>query len=105
MRETHREEHYKGYRFRTGDYTWGRNQSMFENEEHFNPRQKIRGGGSQDHKEKRFGRLVVIECLARNRRAGSYWWGCECDCGTRVAVLSRNLIRGATKSCGCLRGT
>lgn len=103
MRETHREEYYKGYRFRTGDWTW--NKSMFGNTHHFDPNQKMRGGGKGDHKGKRFGKLVVIECLARNRSAGSYWWGCECDCGTRFAALSRNLIRGATKSCGCLRGT
>lgn len=26
---------------------------------------------------------------------------CKCDCGNEVKVISRNLITGNTKSCGC----
>lgn len=28
-------------------------------------------------------------------------WVCKCDCGNLIAVISTNLISGATKSCGC----
>jgi ABC-type molybdenum transport system ATPase subunit/photorepair protein PhrA len=28
---------------------------------------------------------------------------CECDCGTKKVVHIRNLLSGASKSCGCLR--
>jgi hypothetical protein len=54
----------------------------------------------------RFGRLTVIE------RAGSYKapngntepiWRCKCDCGEVVDILKGNLLRGHTRSCGCLR--
>lgn len=29
-------------------------------------------------------------------------WMCKCECGNEVVVLSRSLISGHTKSCGCL---
>lgn len=49
----------------------------------------------------RFGRLVVI------RREGSTpqrlaTWRCLCDCGSECVVSRTCLIRGNTKSCGCL---
>jgi hypothetical protein len=55
----------------------------------------------------RFGRLVVIG------DAGSRMCGrgkrrfvlCQCDCGKMHEVLPLELVRGATKSCGCLRRT
>lgn len=46
----------------------------------------------------RFGRLVVLE---RNYRSG---WICKCDCGNlKAPVASQSLMRGDTKSCGCLK--
>jgi hypothetical protein len=47
-------------------------------------------------KGERFGSWTVIEydedyCL------------CRCDCGVRKFVLTNNLIRGLSRSCGCLR--
>lgn len=55
----------------------------------------------------RFGRLTVVE------RDGTYVspdgltttpkWLCVCDCGNTSTVIGRNLITGATRSCGCLR--
>lgn len=46
---------------------------------------------------RRFGRLVVM-C----RVHGTKKWECQCDCGIRSNVLRDSLVRGATKSCGCL---
>jgi hypothetical protein len=50
----------------------------------------------------RYGRLTVI------RRDGfsNAWhtmWLCECDCGNTVRVERGNLVRGRTRSCGCLK--
>ena len=50
---------------------------------------------------KRFARLVVVERV-ENDHAGNSTWRCICDCGTERRVLSGNLKRGSTRSCGCL---
>lgn len=50
----------------------------------------------------RFGGLLAIE--PTNKRSGSsIMWKCLCDCGKTTCVAGRNLIRGSTRSCGCLR--
>ena len=49
----------------------------------------------------RFGRLVVIE-RSTNSKSGKARWRCECDCGNDIVILSTNLVRGLTHSCGCL---
>lgn len=54
---------------------------------------------------KKFGRLSVIERIddyvaSSGRRYVR--WLCKCDCGKIVHVNSDPLIRGKTKSCGCL---
>ena len=49
----------------------------------------------------RFGRLVVIK-RATNSKSGKARWVCECDCGNDIVILSTNLVRGLTHSCGCL---
>lgn len=56
---------------------------------------------------RRFGRLFVLE------RAGTYvadggfhksaTWRCRCDCGRETVVMSQDLRRGTTRSCGCLQ--
>ncbi|MBQ0014768.1 MAG: hypothetical protein KBS82_05550 [Oscillospiraceae bacterium] len=59
----------------------------------------------KDHTGERFGRLTVVS------RAEDYIapsgkhhvrWLCECDCGNSVIVDVSSLVRGHTKSCGCL---
>jgi hypothetical protein len=52
--------------------------------------------------EMKFGRLTVIRRVAndKNRKAV---FECECECGERVNVLSKNLKNGHSKSCGCLQ--
>lgn len=49
----------------------------------------------------RFGRLVVIE-RAENSKNGHIRWKCLCDCGKEKIIYSTSLVRGATRSCGCL---
>ena len=60
---------------------------------------------SKDYTGRRFGRLTVI-CQAEKPddcKTNSDYWLCRCDCGQEVVVLGSNIIRGHTKSCGCLR--
>lgn len=48
-----------------------------------------------------FGRLTAVESLGVAAR-GNRWWGCECSCGEKVVVNSRDLRREHASSCGCL---
>lgn len=45
----------------------------------------------------RFGRLVVEEIIKK----GAYWL-CKCDCGNTKIAKCSSLLKGKTKSCGCL---
>ena len=50
----------------------------------------------------RYGRLTV-SYPTRNRNAfGDSYTVCKCDCGNVITVLSGNLKKGHTRSCGCL---
>ena len=49
-----------------------------------------------------FGRLRVIS-PTKERVNGHIVWECECSCGEKKKVTSRNLLNSATRSCGCLR--
>lgn len=60
-----------------------------------------------DHVGRRFGRLVALRICGRmiDRKrptCGQAVWRCQCDCGKVSEVISRSLIDGSTKSCGCL---
>lgn len=44
-----------------------------------------------------FGRLTAIEYVGERR------WRCKCDCGGETLAVSRNLLNGNTKSCGCIQ--
>ena len=48
---------------------------------------------------KRFGRLVPPEIVQAGHNSK---WLCKCDCGKQKIVFTNNLIRGVSKSCGCL---
>jgi len=52
----------------------------------------------------RFGRLVVCrrDMIRIGDTHGAYWI-CKCDCGVGCIVNSGSLVRGSTKSCGCIR--
>lgn len=51
---------------------------------------------------KRFGRLIVISFAGLTKRQASTW-KCQCDCGEITICTGQHLVRGGTKSCGCLR--
>lgn len=51
------------------------------------------------HAGDRFGRLTAIE----DRAPGAARVRCRCECGTEVTPLVKNMARGRTQSCGCLR--
>lgn len=57
-------------------------------------------GRLRDLTGKRFGRLLVLHEDGRDRWRGVHW-RCICDCGSETRVRSGNLVRGATRSCGC----
>ena len=49
----------------------------------------------------RFGRLLVI---GKTRSKGCrVAWVCKCDCGNETAPITTELLKGRTRSCGCLR--
>jgi hypothetical protein len=61
-------------------------------------------GNIKDMRDKRFGRLIVLEYAGlhgkgKRQRA---CWRCVCDCGKKTTVIGHSLRSGHTKSCGCL---
>ena len=55
----------------------------------------------RDHTNRRFGRLVGIKKVGRDKWNHALW-ECLCDCGVVKIVSSTSLIEGTTRSCGCL---
>lgn len=55
----------------------------------------------KDISNQRFGRLVAIR--PNGKQGSGYKWLCKCDCGNEITTKSSSLLRGLTKSCGCLR--
>jgi len=49
-----------------------------------------------------FGRLTVVEHGGYEIN-GMPLWVCRCTCGDTVRTRGQNLVRGVTRSCGCLR--
>lgn len=49
----------------------------------------------------KYGKLTPLEIVGTKR--GSLLYRCKCDCGNTIDVVSRCLINGNTRSCGCLR--
>lgn len=50
----------------------------------------------------RFGRLVVLKEVERNK-FGHIQWLCQCDCGNTVISSTSVLRAGKRKSCGCIQ--
>jgi len=53
---------------------------------------------------KTFNKLTVLERV-ENDKHGKTRWLCRCDCGNKSTVGSRELIKGSTTSCGCVRSS
>lgn len=49
----------------------------------------------------RFDRWTVLDFSHRNKR-GSAFWLCRCECGKEKRIYGSELVRGKTRSCGCL---
>ena len=47
----------------------------------------------------RFGQLVAVRTTGKSS-SGQVLWLCKCDCGTEKEVITQNLRKGRTKSCG-----
>jgi hypothetical protein len=52
---------------------------------------------------RRFSHLVAVKRDPVNTMHGRARWFCECDCGGSITVSSNCLLKGHTKSCGCLQ--
>lgn len=50
----------------------------------------------------RYGRLTVLE-YAGQGQGWKHLYLCQCDCGNTKIIQRSNLIRGLSKSCGCLQ--
>lgn len=55
-----------------------------------------------DLTNKKFGRLLVIRSVGKNKD-GMYVWECKCECGNTKIATTSNLNSGSTSSCGCYR--
>lgn len=50
-----------------------------------------------------FGRLTTIEPAEDKGDKYEHLWLCQCECGNLVYARAQEMLRGAKKSCGCLR--
>lgn len=59
-------------------------------------------GAAKDITGQRFGRLVAIQRVGSNKQ-GLAVWQFQCDCGKVIEKVGREVWRGNTSSCGCLK--
>lgn len=54
-----------------------------------------------DLTNQKFGKLT---CIERSHKVGKHFtWKCECECGNICYPYQTHILRGNTKSCGCLQ--
>ena len=51
---------------------------------------------------KKFNRLLILD-KSKERRKGLTKYLCQCDCGNTKLIVKSSIVKGLTKSCGCLR--
>ena len=56
-----------------------------------------------DIKNKKFGKLLVLEKTDSRNSGGCVKWKCKCDCGKISYHAGTHLFNGYTTSCGCNR--
>ena len=49
----------------------------------------------------KFGKLTAIKYMGESQ-GSRRWWLCKCDCGNEKTIREDHLIKGESKSCGCL---
>jgi len=49
----------------------------------------------------KFGRLLVIKFIGKNKNNRNFYWLCLCSCGEKTHVHTSDLMLRKTKSCGC----
>lgn len=49
----------------------------------------------------KFGKLLVVRRSEKRTKAMKAMFDCVCDCGNQKTVTGRNLVSGASQSCGC----
>lgn len=59
-------------------------------------------GSFKDLTGQTFNRLTALYPL-KERKNGSVVWHCKCECGNECDVVQPSLVKGRTKSCGCLK--
>lgn len=57
---------------------------------------------TKDLTGQKFGKLTVLERAGSNKHKTALWL-CECICGTKKIIPSSALIKGESKSCGCIK--
>lgn len=53
---------------------------------------------------KKYSRLTVLQAIKKEDSFGRNvpYFICLCDCGTTKTIMAQNIVKGRTKSCGCL---
>lgn len=62
----------------------------------------VRGPGFKDLTGQKFNRWTAMTFEPGASRNKKSYWTCQCECGVIRRVLGGNLVRGLSKSCGCL---
>lgn len=57
---------------------------------------------AKDLTGQRFGKLIALYPTDKRINNNYIVWRCKCDCGNEIEVASTYLLRGNTRSCGCL---
>ena len=59
-------------------------------------------GTFKDISGQKFGKLTAINFIRRSE-SGNTIWLFSCECGVQKELISSDVLKGHTKSCGCLR--
>lgn len=61
------------------------------------------GEDMEDLTDMRFGKWTVLERSYDKSKSKGAKWLCQCECGSKVELVSHLILSGHTQSCGCLR--
>ncbi|BAZ18940.1 bacteriophage protein homolog (plasmid) [Calothrix sp. NIES-4071] len=66
---------------------------------------KTRKSQFKDYRGQKFGRLECISLSEPAQVGRVTYWKCKCDCGNLIDANIALVVRGSTRSCGCLRSS